>query len=60
MKKPVLLTLIVFVIYAQSFSQSQNDCKSYFDEKVSVLDSLKPLSNTKTKLSNAFWKEIND
>lgn len=60
MKKPVLLILIVFVLYTLSFSQSQNDCKSYFDEKVSVIDSIKPLSNTKTKLSNVFWKEINE
>lgn len=60
MKYPVLLTLIVFAIYAQSFSQSQNDCKTYFDEKASILDSLKPLSSEKTKLSNAYWKEIND
>ena len=60
MKNPVLLSLIVFAIYAQSFSQSQNDCKIYFDEKASILDSLKPLSSEKTKLSNAYWKEIND
>lgn len=60
MKYPVLLSLIVFAIYAQSFSQSQNDCKIYFDEKASILDSLKPLSSEKTKLSNAYWKEIND